>query len=139
MVVRFETGVPLEAAFGHADVTDWVRRKLTESAIVDGIVTLQAVGSTGGLTTIEYEPGALADLERALERMAPEAGHYEHNERWHDGNGFSHLRSAIIGTSFTTPVRSGELELGAWQQIVLLNFDNRARKRPLVCTLVGDE
>ena len=102
-----------------------------------GAICLQVVGSTGGITTIEYEPGALADLERALERIAPASGRYEHNERWHDGNGFSHLRSAILGTSMVVPFRAGELALGTWQQIVVLNFDNRDRERRLVGHLLA--
>ena len=138
MLGRFQPKIPLEAAFGHADVTGVVRQWLAESEIANGILSIQAVGSTGGITTIEYEPGALSDLAGAMERIAPVDGHYEHNERWHDGNGFSHLRSAIVGTSIVTPVSSGELVLGTWQQIVLLNFDNRPRERQLQGTLIGE-
>lgn len=132
----FEAKFQLEAAFGHADVTGTVAGWITEAGCGNGVVCLQVVGSTGGITTIEYESGALADLERAMESLAPVGGHYAHNERWHDGNGFSHLRSAIVGTSLVVPVRSGALALGTWQQIVLLNFDNRSRERLLVGMLL---
>ncbi|MCP4202586.1 MAG: YjbQ family protein [bacterium] len=132
----FETRFPLEAVFGHTDVTGTVAGWVAESGCENGVACLQVVGSTGGITTIEYESGALADLERAMERLAPATGHYAHNERWHDGNGFSHLRSAVLGTSLVVPVRSGALALGTWQQIVMLNFDNRPRERLLVGMLL---
>lgn len=132
----FEARFRLEAAFGHTDVTGTVAGWVAEAGCDNGVVCLQVVGSTGGITTIEYEPGALADLERAMERLAPVGGHYEHNERWHDGNGFSHLRSAVLGTALVVPVRSGALALGTWQQIVVVNFDNRSRERLLVGILL---
>ena len=135
MLHQFETTLGLEAAFGHADVTRTAARWIEEAGAASGILCLQVVGSTGGITTIEYEPGALADLERAMEALAPVDGDYAHNERWHDGNGFSHLRSAIIGTSLAIPVRDGSLALGTWQQIVVLNFDNRPRQRLVVGSL----
>jgi len=94
-------------------------------------------GSTAGITTIEYESGAIADLKRALEIMAPRHGEYEHNLRWGDGNGYSHVRSALIGPSLAVPVRDGRLELGTWQQIVLCDFDNRPRRRRVTLQLVG--
>ncbi len=133
---EFEATFRLEAAFGHADVTSLAAGWVAEAEADVGILSLQVVGSTGGITTIEYEPGALADLERALEKIAPVEGRYRHNERWHDGNGFSHLRSALIGTSLTVPIRSGALVLGTWQQIAVFNFDNRSRERALVGLLL---
>lgn len=133
----FETTFALRAEFGHVDATPVVAEWVARSGLADGIVCLQVVGSTGGITTIEYEPGALSDLEQALERLAPATGRYQHNERWHDGNGFSHLRSATLGTSMVVPVRSGELQLGTWQQIVVLNFDNRDRERRLVAQIIA--
>jgi secondary thiamine-phosphate synthase enzyme len=134
----YEARFSLGAAFGHADVTGVAAGWVTEAGCGDGALCLQVVGSTGGITTIEYEPGAMADLERAMERLAPVDGHYEHNERWHDGNGFSHLRSAVLGTSLVVPIRSGVLALGTWQQIVMINFDNRSRERLLVGMLLED-
>ena len=128
----------LAGEFGHADVTGEVASWIDESGIRNGLITLQLVGSTGGVTTIEYEPGALADLHRALQALAPADGDYEHNARWGDGNGFSHVRSALLKTGLSIPVIEGRLQLGTWQQIVAINFDNRARERTLVGVIVGD-
>lgn len=133
----FETSLRLDAEFGHADVTgeltEWVRR----SGVDDGLLGVQLVGSTGGLTTIEYEPGALTDLRLAIERLAPAHDDYEHNRRWDDGNGFSHLRSALLKTALSLPIVGGKLQLGTWQQVVAINFDNRARDRGIVGVIVG--
>jgi secondary thiamine-phosphate synthase enzyme len=95
------------------------------------------VGSTGSITTIEYESGALADLRRALDLLAPADADYAHNARWGDGNGFSHVRSALLKTSLSLPVVDGKLALGTWQQVVAINLDNRERVRELVAVLVG--
>ena len=89
------------------------------------------VGATAALSTIEYEPGAVADLKTALERIAPMDGHYEHNEAWHDGNGYAHLRAALMKPSLSIPVVDGQLILGTWQQVILLDFDNRPRTREI--------
>ncbi len=138
MIVEvFRTSLRLDAEFGHADITaeltEWVER----SGVDDGLLGVQLVGSTGGLTTIEYEPGALADLRLAIEALAPAHDDYEHNRRWHDGNGFSHLRSALLKTGLSLPIVGGKLQLGTWQQVVAINFDNRARDRELVGVIVG--
>jgi secondary thiamine-phosphate synthase enzyme len=138
VIVEYRTSFTLPAEFGHRDVTSEVRGWLAASGIRRGLVALQLVGSTGALTTIEYEPGALADLRRAVETLAPADDEYEHNARWHDGNGFSHVRSALLRTDMTIPVGDGEPRLGTWQQIVALNFDNRARRRELVGLIVGE-
>ncbi len=127
----------LDAEFGHADVTAEVAEAVRAQGVETGIVCVQLVGSTGGVTTIEYEPGALDDLRRALEAIAPAGGRYAHDERWHDGNGFSHLRSALVKTGVAVPVVDGALQLGTWQQIVALNFDNKRRRRELVVIAVG--
>ena len=95
-------------------------------------------GSTAAVTTIEYESGALSDLKQALEKLAPKEGRYAHNERWHDGNGYSHVRAALLGPSLSVPVDQGELLLGVWQQIVVLDFDNRARRRKVAIQVLGD-
>ncbi|HXE58255.1 MAG TPA: secondary thiamine-phosphate synthase enzyme YjbQ [Gemmatimonadales bacterium] len=127
----------LAADFGHRDITPEVGALVRESGIVTGIVAVQLVGSTGGITTIEYEPGALADLRRALASLAPADGEYAHDARWGDGNGFSHLRSAMLGTGLSLPVVDGEPALGTWQQIVVINFDNRPRTREVVAVVSG--
>ena len=109
------------------DLTPWSQEKLS-SGVKDGAVTLFVPGSTAALTTIEFESGVINDLKKAIERIAPEDIYYEHNERWGDGNGYSHVRAAIFGASLHIPIVEGKMTLGTWQQIVLLDFDNRPRK-----------
>lgn len=127
----------LPAEYGHCDITSDVEQLVLEAGILTGVAVVQMVGSTGGVTTIEYESGALSDLKRALDTVAPAEGRYEHNQRWGDGNGFSHLRSALMKTAISIPVVNGRLALGVWQQIVALNFDDRGRSRELVAVVVG--
>jgi secondary thiamine-phosphate synthase enzyme len=126
----------LAAEFGHRDVTDDVRELVASSGIREGMAVVSLTGSTGAVTTIEYEAGALADLRRALDRVAPADGDYAHNARWGDGNGFSHVRSALLRTSLAVPVLGGRLALGTWQQVVAINLDNRAREREVVAVVV---
>lgn len=120
------------------DVTAKVAACVEESGVRNGIVCIANPGSTAGITTIEFEPGAVADLKAALEKLAPEKARYRHNDTWDDGNGFAHLRSALVGASRAFPVRDGKVALGTWQQIVFLDFDNRPRRRKLAVTVVGD-
>jgi len=120
------------------DVTGDVRSAVEDMGIRNGTVTVFTPGSTAAVTTIEYESGVLADLERAIERLAPRSDHYDHDARWGDGNGYSHVRSALLGPSITIPVHQGRLVLGTWQQVVLLDFDNKARERRLAITAQGD-
>lgn len=129
--------VRLAAEFGHADITPELETMVTESGVLTGVLTVQMLGSTGAITTIEYESGALSDLQHALETLAPTEADYAHNARWRDGNGFSHVRSALLKTSLSLPVVDGELALGTWQQVVAINLDNRERERELVAVLVG--
>ena len=131
------TNKHLDAEFGHADVTGELEQWVEGSGVRNGVLTVQLVGSTGGVTTIEYESGALADLRLAMEQLAPAHDDYEHNRRWHDGNGFSHLRSALLKTGLAVPIIDGRLQLGTWQQVVAINFDNRARDRELVGVIIG--
>jgi secondary thiamine-phosphate synthase enzyme len=128
----------LAAEFGHRDVTSEVAAVARESGVRQGIVCVQLVGSTGAVTTIEYETGALDDLHRAVDKLAPADARYAHNERWHDGNGFSHIRSALLKTSLAIPLIDGELQLGTWQQVTAINFDNRPRTREVVVVVIGD-
>ncbi|MFQ5551106.1 MAG: secondary thiamine-phosphate synthase enzyme YjbQ [Gemmatimonadales bacterium] len=130
--------IDLEQEFGHADITSEVSRAVADSGITNGMVTVALVGSTGAITTIEYESGALKDLREALDRLAPIGPEYHHDSRWGDGNGFSHLRSALVKTSIAVPVADGELALGTWQQVIVLNLDNRRRKREVVVSVVGE-
>lgn len=125
----------LRAEFGHCDVTEDVAELVARCGVRDGVVVVSVTGSTGAVTTIEYEDGALTDLRRALDRLAPTAEHYEHNARWGDGNGFSHVRSALLKTGISIPIVDGRLMLGEWQQIVVLNLDNRPREREVVAVV----
>ena len=128
----------LAEEFGHCDLTGEVERLVQESGVATGMVAVAVVGSTGAVTTIEYEGGALADLRTALNRLAPLDASYEHNARWGDGNGFSHVRSALLKTGLSIPVVDGRLQLGTWQQIVVINLDNRPRGREVVATVIGE-
>lgn len=120
------------------DITPHVARLVAASKIQTGIVNVCGVGSTLGITTLEFEPGCVADLQRALDKAAPATTDYAHNARWGDENGYSHLRSALIGTARSFPVAQGKILTGAWQQIVLCDFDDRPRTRQLIVTVVGD-
>ena len=120
------------------DVTPLVARAIAESELVNGLATVSVVGSTAAVTTIEYEPGAVADLNRLLDRLAPFDGQYAHHERWGDDNGSSHVRAALLGPSLGLPFAQSQLLLGTWQQIVLLECDTRPRKRPFVVQLMGE-
>jgi secondary thiamine-phosphate synthase enzyme len=111
---------------------------LKRSGIVNGLVTVFCPGSTGAVTTIEYESGVLRDLQKAIERIAPSNIPYEHDKRWGDGNGFSHVRAALMKPSLTIPLIKGKLTLGTWQQIVFIDFDNRKRERDILVYIIGE-
>ena len=119
------------------DITAAVSKAVGESGARDGVVTLFVVGSTAGLTTIEYEPGAVADLRRAFDVVAPQNVDYEHQRRWGDDNGHSHIRAALLGPSLSVPFNAGRLALGTWQQVVLIDFDTRPRDRTVVAQIIG--
>lgn len=120
------------------DITSQIGRIVTASGIETGIVNISGVGSTLGITTLEFEAGCVSDLQRALEQIGPSDTNYAHNARWGDENGYSHLRSALVGTAKSFPVTGGRLALGTWQQIVLCDFDDRPRERQIVVTVVGE-
>lgn len=137
----FYTGSIQLSTRGHADMhdlTSQVRRILEDSAVRDGLITVFTPSSTSALTTIEYESGALDDLSRALDLIAPPDQDYRHNLRWGDGNGHAHLRAALLGPSLSIPVVAGKLTLGTWQQILFLDFDVRPRKRAIVVQVLGE-
>ena len=117
------------------DITGPVRRVVEASGIAAGTVHVFVPGATAGLTTIEYEPGCVQDLKDAFERVAPRDGHYDHNARWGDGNGFSHVRAALLGPSLSVPVVDGAPALGTWQQVILVDFDNGPRERRILVTV----
>ena len=120
------------------DITGEVLSALRDSKIKDGLLCVFVPGSTGSVTTIEYEKGVVEDLKEALKRLLPSSIPYRHDARWGDGNGFSHVRAALMKPGITVPVVGGALTLGTWQQIIFIDFDNRARKRRLVVQIVGD-
>lgn len=120
------------------NITGELNRAVAQSGLSDGIVTVFVPGSTGGITTIEYEPGLLKDLPEMLEKIAPTNARYHHDDTWHDGNGYAHLRSALLKTSLTIPFVRKKLTLGTWQQVVFIDFDNRPRNRQLICQLIGE-
>jgi secondary thiamine-phosphate synthase enzyme len=120
------------------DITDFVSAAVADSKIAAGIATIFVVGSTAAVTTIEFEPGAIADLNRLFEEVAPRQAEYRHHLRWGDDNGSSHVRAALLGPSLTVPFANAELLVGTWQQIMLLEFDTRPRKREVVIQIVGE-
>jgi len=119
------------------DLTGEVASCVTESGVREGTATIFVPGSTGGVTTIEYEPGVVQDLRDCFDRLAPREIPYAHEEAWHDGNGHSHVRAGVLGPSLVLPVQGGQLLLGTWQQVVLVDFDNRPRRRDWVVTVMG--
>ncbi len=120
------------------DITGQVQKVVERSSISDGMVLVFVPGSTGAITTIEYEPGLLGDLPKALERLFPRGIRYEHHERWHDGNGHSHVRASFLKPGMCVPITDGHLELGTWQQIVFVELDVRPRNRKIVVKVVGE-
>ena len=120
------------------DITEGVAEAVSETSISTGTVTVFVPGSTAGVTTIEYESGAVHDFQEAIERIAPRDIDYRHDARWGDGNGHSHVRAALQGASLTVPFVSSRLLLGTWQQIILVDFDNRPRSRELILQIVGE-
>lgn len=120
------------------DITARVQECLESSGLRDGIACVAVVGSTAAVSTIEFEPGLLHDIPEFMDKLLPSDRPYHHDETWHDGNGFSHMRSFLIKTSHTIPFSEGKLMLGTWQQVVLANFDNRSRDRRVVVQLVGE-
>ncbi len=129
--VRLSTGPDL------IDITDKLSACVSCSRIIDGTVSIFMVGSTGSLTTIEHEPGVVADLKEAINRLASPDLPYAHELAWHDGNGHSHVQAALLGPTIALPIRSGKLRLGTWQQVVAINHDNRPRNREIEVTIIG--
>jgi secondary thiamine-phosphate synthase enzyme len=120
------------------DITGDINEIILKSGIKEGLCTVFSVGSTAGITTIEYEPGLLKDIPKLLDKLIPSAIRYHHDDTWGDGNGHSHLRSALYKTSLSIPILKSELTLGTWQQVVLLDFDNRSRTRRIVIQILGE-
>lgn len=138
MIITKEIRLDTQGHTDIVDITSNVARAVGETGLRAGIVTIFCPGSTGGLTTIEYESGVVSDLQEILEEIIPTDRDYQHHRRWGDYNGSSHLRSALIGPSLTVPFVDGTLTLGTWQQIVFLDFDMRPRSRRLVVQILGE-
>lgn len=129
------------ATKGHTDIidiTEDVQRAVSAAGVAEGQAHVFVAGSTAGLTSIEYEPGLLKDLPEAFEKFAPTGVTYHHDATWGDGNGYAHVRAAMLGPSFVAPFRDGRLILGTWQQIVLIDFDNRSRQRTIIVQIIGE-
>ncbi|MDP2217630.1 MAG: secondary thiamine-phosphate synthase enzyme YjbQ [Methanolobus sp.] len=120
------------------DVTSRVAGIVASSSIIDGTVLVFAPGSTAAITTLEYEPGLVSDLREALDRLVPQDMYYKHHEKWHDGNGHSHIRASLLGQSKSFPVIKGNILLGTWQQIIFIDLDNRPRSRKVVVQVCGE-
>jgi len=126
---------------GHTeivDITKDVEEVVKKSKISDGLVTVFVVGSTAGITTIEYEPGLVKDLKNAFERLMPEKMEYAHNSTWGDFNGYAHIRAAFLGSNCSFPLKDKKMILGTWQQIILVDFDNRPRERKVIVQIIGE-
>lgn len=138
MVVTKEITLKTQGNCDIIDITSRVASLLTESGCIGGSVTVFVTGSTAGITTIEYEPGLITDFKAMWQRLAPQEIPYEHDRRWQDGNGFSHIRASLLGASLVVPFTDKKMVLGAWQQIVLVDFDNRPRVRRIIVQITGD-
>jgi secondary thiamine-phosphate synthase enzyme len=121
-----------------ADITEKVADGVLQSGLVNGVVTVFATGSTAAVTTIEYEGGLVEDFQILWELLIPQDREYAHNEKWHDGNGHSHLRASMLGPSLSIPFTDRRLNLGTWQQIILVDFDTRPRSRKVICQIIGE-
>lgn len=137
-VKTFEISLSSKGNTDIIDITDDVEERVKKSGIRDGCVIVFVTGSTAGITTVEYEPGLVQDLKELFERIIPSSESYHHDARWGDGNGHSHVRASLLKSGETIPFKDHKLLLGTWQQIVIIDFDNRARKRKIVVQVMGD-
>ncbi|MEX0736668.1 MAG: secondary thiamine-phosphate synthase enzyme YjbQ [Bacteroidota bacterium] len=136
-IVTEQSSIATKGGSEVLDVTSHVASLLAKHSLREGNATVFVTGSTAAVTTTEFEPGLRRDIPEALNRIAPEGVRYHHDETWHDGNGHSHVRAALLGPSLTVPFSNGELLLGTWQQIVLIDSDNRPRQRIIIVQLIG--
>lgn len=138
MIYYSEISLRTQADGEIVDITAKVQKILAESGITSGIATVFVTHSTCGITTVEYEPGLIEDLANAWERLAPKAIPYGHDAHWGDGNGYAHVRASLLGASLTVPFTDKKMVLGTWQQIILVDFDNRPRNRTVVLQVMGE-
>ena len=137
-ITTVETVVPTEGKCHIVNISDIIIDALKDTKLRQGNCTIFAIGSTASITTIEFEKGLLADFPKVMDKLVPEFGKYKHNDTWGDQNGHSHIRSAIIGTSLSVPFKDSELILGTWQQIVLIDFDERPSSRRIAIQFIGE-
>ena len=139
MVVTEQIKVRTKGNCDIINITDEVQQAISRSKINSGTVTVFNVGSTAGITTVEYEPGLVnRDLAEAFERIAPQSEYYEHEQTWHDDNGHAHVRASLLGPSLVVPFVDVQPTMGTWQQIILVDFDTRARTRTVICQIIGE-
>ena len=138
MTHQTEVAVSTSGEGDLIDLTKAIAGFVKGTGIATGTCHIFVAGSTAAITTIEYEPGLMQDFPALLQRLAPREAEYEHNNRWHDGNGFSHVRASLLGQDLTVPIARGEVLLGTWQQPVLVECDNRARSRVVYLTATGE-
>ena len=138
MVITHEFNLSTKGFCDIHNITEAVTGAVRSSGLKNGMATVFTPSATSAITTVEYEDGMLADFEAMFERIAAQAWEYKHNERWHDGNGFSHVRAALLGPSLSVPFVDKQLTLGTWQEIAFLDFDNRQRSRRIIVQLVGE-
>jgi len=138
MVVTGEISLRTQGNGDTLDITAKVEKFILDSKLTNGIVTVFVNGSTAGVTTIEFEPGVVGDFNKLWERLAPKNITYDHNEKWGDGNGYAHVRASLLGASLTIPFIDRKMALGTWQQIILVDFDNRPRQRTVVVQVMGE-
>jgi len=132
-----QVNVQLKTGIDIADISYELQKLIDKSKIINGTLNATVVGSTSSITTIEFEPGVVEDLRRAVNKLAPPDLEYEHEKAWHDGNGHSHVQAALLGPSIALPIRNSRLTTGTWQQVVVINHDNKARKRKVEVTIIG--
>ncbi|MBN2467228.1 MAG: YjbQ family protein [Deltaproteobacteria bacterium] len=137
-IIRSEIQCQTSHSTDIIDITPQVTEAVRQSTVANGVVLLFVPGSTASLTTIEYESGVIDDLIKTIERIAPQNIPYQHNQKWGDGNGYSHVRASLLGPSLNIPIANSRLLIGTWQQIVLIDFDNRPRKRAIIVQIMGN-
>lgn len=138
MVITKQISLSTKGECDIIDITPQIERQLAEAGISNGVVTIFVSGSTAGVTTIEFEPGLVSDLKSMWQRIIPKGIPYDHDRRWGDGNGYSHARASLLGASLVVPFNDKRLLLGTWQQVVLVDFDNRPRSRQVILQILGD-
>ncbi len=138
MVITKQITLQTQGNSDIIDITPQVAQQIAEADISSGTVTVFIAGSTAGITTVEYEPGLASDLQNLWERIVPQNIPYQHDRRWHDGNGHSHVRASLLGASLVVPFHDKRLILGTWQQIIVVDFDNRVRSRQVILQIMGE-